>query len=70
MSNSLAIENYERRRKAGLVLVDRTAAYDTVWHQGLALKLLQTIPDQHLVRFTSSIISNHSFNLKLVMGRQ
>ena len=47
-------ESYEGRRKAGLVLVDLTAAYDTVWHQGLALKLLQTIPDRHLVRFIRS----------------
>jgi len=38
-------ESYEGRQKAGLVPVDLTAAYDTVWHQGLALKLLQTIPD-------------------------
>jgi len=38
-------ESYEGRRKAGLTLVDVTAAYDTAWHQGLVLKLLQTIPD-------------------------
>jgi len=62
-------ESYERRRKAGLVLVDLTAAYDTVWHQGLALKLLQTIPDRHLVRFIVNIISNRSFILKTSEGK-
>jgi len=61
-------ESYEGRRKAGLVLVDLTAAYDTVWHQGLALKLLQTTPDRHLVRFIVNIISNRSFILKTSDG--
>jgi len=55
----------------GLALVDLTAAaaYDTVWHQGLALKLLQTIPDRHLVRFIVEIISNRSFILKTSDGQ-
>jgi len=35
-------ESYDGRRKAGLFLVDFTAAYGTVWRQGLALRLLQT----------------------------
>ena len=33
-------ESYEGRRKVDLVLVDLTAACDTVWHRGLAVKLL------------------------------
>ena len=49
--------------------MDLTAAYDTVWHQGLALKLLQTIPDRHLVRFIVNIISNRSFILKTSDGQ-
>jgi len=48
--------------------VDLTAAYDTVWHQGLAMKLLQTILDRHLVRFIVNIISNRSFILKTSDG--
>jgi len=62
-------ESYEGRRKAGLVFVDVTAAYDTVWHQGLAQKLLQTIPGRHLVRFIVNIISNRSFILKTSDGQ-
>jgi len=62
-------ESYEGRCKAGLVLVDLTAAYDTVWHQGLTLKLLQIIPDRHLVRFIVDIISNRSFILKTSDGQ-
>jgi len=49
--------------------VDLTVAYDTVWHQGLTLKLFQTIPDRHLVRFIVNIISNRSFILKTSDGQ-
>ena len=48
--------------------MDFTAAYDTVCHQGLALKLLQTIHDQHLVRFIVHI-SNRSFILETSDGQ-
>ena len=56
-------DSLEKDNKAGVVLVDLTAAYDTVWHQSLALKLLQMIPDKHLlVRFllTSWLIAHLS----------
>jgi len=49
--------------------VDHIAAYETVWHHGLALKLLQTIPDRHLVRYIVDIISNDSFILKTSDGQ-
>ena len=32
-------DSFEKKHKAGVILVDLTAAYDTVWHQGLTLKL-------------------------------
>ena len=45
------IENsFEAKKKAGAVFVDLTAAYDTVWHRGLACKLLRLLPDKHMVR--------------------
>ena len=66
---SVIEESYEEIREAGLVLVDLTAAYDTVWHQGLTLKLLQTIPDRHPVRFIVEIISDRSFILKTSDGQ-
>ncbi len=59
------IENcFEKGHKAGVILVDLTAAYDTVWHQGLTLKLLRMIPDRHMVRFICNILANRSFVLK------
>ena len=62
-------KSFENGYKAGAVMVDLTAAYDTVWHQGLALKLLRTIPDRHLVRFIMNILSNRSFKLKTSTGQ-
>ena len=50
-------------------MVDLTIAYDTVWHQGLALKLLSTIPGRHLERFIIKILSNCSFKLKTSAGQ-
>ena len=68
LSNDIE-SSFESRLKAGAVLVDLTAAYDTVWHQGLILKLLWTIPDRHLVRFIADILANRSFVLKTSDGQ-
>ena len=38
---------FEAKQKVGVVLVDLTAAYDTVWLRGLHLKLLRMVPDVH-----------------------
>ena len=54
-------KSFENGYKAGAVMMDLTAACDTVWHQGLTLKFLSTIPDSHLVRFIMNILSNRSF---------
>ena len=61
---------FEAMEKAGAVLVDLTAAYDTVWHRGLTLKLLQILPDRRMVRFITELISNRSFILKTSDGQQ
>ena len=45
---------------------DLTAAYCTVWHQDMALKLLRTILDRHLLRFIMKILSNRSFKSRPV----
>ena len=42
-------DSFQEKQKAGVVLLDLTAAYDTVWHRGLHLKLLKTIPNRHMV---------------------
>ena len=64
------IENgFEERKKAGLVLVDLTASCDTVWHSGLALKMIHVIPDHHMVRFLCELLSNRGFTLQTSDGR-
>uniref|UniRef100_A0A3B1KFH3 Reverse transcriptase domain-containing protein n=1 Tax=Astyanax mexicanus TaxID=7994 RepID=A0A3B1KFH3_ASTMX len=51
------------------VFLDLTAAYDTVWLRGLHMKLLDTIPDKHMVSFIMEILSNHSFRLHTSNGQ-
>ena len=62
-------KSFENEYKAGAVMVSLSAAYDTVWHQGLALKLVHTIPDHQLARFVMNILSNRSFKLKTSTGK-
>jgi hypothetical protein len=52
---------FQKKEKFGAVFVDLTAAYDTVWHRGLYLKLLKIIPDVKLVRFIMTMMQNRSF---------
>ena len=47
--------------KAVIVFVNLIAAYGTVWHRGLHLKLLWTIPGRHMVGFIMEMLSNRSF---------
>ena len=56
---------FQCKEKCGVVLIDLSAAYDTVWHRGLNLKLLKVIPDKSLVNFIMNMISSRSFVLYL-----
>ena len=60
---------FEARQKVGVVLVDLTAAYDTVWLRGLHLKLLHMIPDGHMVSFVMELLTNRSFRLRTSDGQ-
>lgn len=53
----------------GTVLLDLTAADDTVWLRGLRAKLLETIPDKHMVCITIEMLSNRSFRLHTSNGQ-
>ena len=54
---------FEDKKKAGAVFIDLTTAYDTVWHPGLACKLLRLLPDKHMVKIMMELIYNRSFTL-------
>lgn len=62
-------DSFQEKQKAGVVLLDLTAAYDTVWHRGLHLKLLKIIPDRHMVKFIIEMVTNRSFTLKTSDGQ-
>ena len=61
---------FDGNLKGGAVFVDLTRAYDTVWRRGLMLKLLRMLPNRHMVRFISELISNHSVVAKTSDGQQ
>ena len=52
-----------KKKKAGAVFVDLTAAYDTVWHRCLTCKLLRLLRDKHMVRMIMEFVRNRSFTL-------
>ena len=55
--------------KAGTVLVDLSAAYDTVWHRELTLKLLQIIPSKDMVPMIMSVITQRRFGVNIGLDR-
>ena len=54
---------FEAKKKAGVIFIDLTAAYDTVWHRGLTCKLLRLLPDKHMVKMIMELVRNRSFIL-------
>ena len=63
-------QTFDGNLKGAAVFVDLTTAYDTVWRRGLILKLLRMLPNRHMVRFISDLISNHSAVVKTSDGQQ
>jgi len=56
-------DSFSAKKKAGAVFVDLTSAYDTVWHHDLTYKLLQLLPDGHMVHMIMEMVGNRSFTL-------
>ena len=56
-------DSFEAKKKAGAVLVNLAAAYDTVWHRGLICKLLRLLPDKHMVPMIMELVRNRNFTL-------
>ena len=56
-------DSFQAGKKAGAVFLRLTATYDTVWLRGLHMKVLETMPDKHMVEFVMEMLSNRSFQL-------
>ena len=56
-------EGFDQKQLVGAVFLDLTAAYDTVWHRGLRLKLQRYITSEKLTGFIMELLSNRSFVL-------
>ena len=63
-------DSFEAKKKAGVVFVDLTAAYDTVWHCGLTCKLLRLLSDKHMIRMIMELVGNRSFTLTTSDSKQ
>ena len=62
---STYIENgFQKNLKTGAVFVDLTAAYDTVWHRGLLVKISRCLPPW-VANTISFLLQNRSFRVHL-----
>jgi len=62
------IENgFQENRKTGTVFIDLTAAYDTVWHAGLLLKLSTVMP-RWVVEIIEVFLSDRHFRVHMCSG--
>lgn len=56
---------YQKGLKTGLVLIDLTAAYDTVWKQGILYKLISVIPCLEICDLVCNMLSDRMFQILL-----
>lgn len=66
----LALTNYielgfEREMKTGVVFLDLTAAYDTVWKRGVMFKLSKIIPCRTTLTLFMNMLSDRSFQVEM-----
>lgn len=66
----LALTNYielgfEKNLKTGVVLLDLSAAYDTVWKRGLLMKLSKIIPCRKTLSLLTNMLSDRTFQVSI-----
>lgn len=54
---------FQRKLKTGVVFVDLTAAYDTVWKKGLLYKFLKVIPNLTICDLLCNMLSDRVFQV-------
>jgi len=60
-----AENGFQRNMKTTAVLVDLSAAYDTVWRTGLLTKILQLFPCLTLYKLLNNMLCNRMFSVHL-----
>ncbi len=58
-------DGFEQNKITGVVLVDLSAAYDTVNHRALLLKLSRMLQNSQLVRIIASLLENRRFFVEM-----
>jgi hypothetical protein len=56
--------SFQHQLKTGAVFVDLTAAYDTVWREGLMIKFLAAVPCLKLFKLFESLLPGFSWRPK------
>lgn len=56
---------YQRKLKTSVAFVDLSAAYDTVWREGLIYKLLKAIPCRTTARLLNNMLSDRHFRVTI-----
>jgi hypothetical protein len=56
---------FERKLKTGTIFIDLTAAYDTVWRDGLMLKFMRVVSCSKISRLLNNMLSNRYFQVFL-----
>lgn len=58
-------DGFQRKVKNGAVFIDLTAAYDTVWRDGLLHKFIRVIPCRRMYRLMTDMLSNRRFRVHM-----
>ncbi|KAI5726259.1 hypothetical protein M8J77_025912 [Diaphorina citri] len=59
---------YQLKLKTSVAFIDLSAAFDTVWREGLLFKFLKTIPCMKTLKLLNNMLSNRNF--RIIMGDQ
>lgn len=59
---------YQKKQKTSVAFIDLSAAYDTVWRQGLLYKLIQIIPCSNIIRLVDNMLAGRAF--QVITGEQ
>lgn len=58
-------DGFQRQLKTGVVFIDLTAAYDTVWKKGLLYKLIKIIPCLRIIDTVANMLTDRLFRILL-----